>query len=112
MNRIDVLPPWVLLPLIVAGVLFAWHGLRTLQRVWRQRDHGDAPFWLLRGGRGLIIALGCAALAASIIFSSRGLFWFGVVFLGEEIYETGMALLILRWGRKRTLLSQRCAAAG
>ena len=88
-----------LLPtLTIAGALFAWHGLGLLRRPFAHPADKEAPFWLVRGGRALIIALACAALVSGLASRSPGMLYFGLAFLGEEIYETGMVLLILRHG--------------
>src|SRR5438128_2028999 len=87
--------------LLVLAALFAWRGVRLLRRLARARDHRDAPFWLVRGGRGLIVAIACVCISLGLSFEVRGLLYFGLGFLAEEIYETGVVLLILRGGRRR-----------
>ncbi len=102
MTRFDVSSLSVVLLLLSA--LLAWHGLGLLGRLWRQREHSDAPFWLVRGGRGLILSAGLCCVATGLLCSARGLLWFGLAFVAEEFYETGMVLLVLRWGRSRLAL--------
>ena len=87
--------------LLILGAAFGVHGVRLLRRFAVARDHRDAPFWLVRGGRGLIVAIACACIAAGLHAEVRGLTYFGLGFLAEELYETGVVLLILRGGRKR-----------
>ena len=103
MNRHDLyllgqalLPPF----LLIVGAFFAVRGASQLRQFWRKREDHDAPFLLVRGGRGVIVAIACACLCAALTFEARGLLYFGLGFLGEELYETGVVLLILR-GRQR-----------
>jgi uncharacterized membrane protein YadS len=42
-----------------------------------------------------------AALGGGILFASKGLLVFGVIFLGEELCETGVVLLAPRAGQRR-----------
>jgi hypothetical protein len=37
-----------------------------------------------------------AALGGGVLLASKGLLVFGAIFLGEELYETGVVLLALR----------------
>lgn len=101
--------PYVLLLL---GAAFAWRGIALLRRLVRAHKHDDAPFWLVRGLRGIIVAISCLSIAAGLAYKMNGILWFGVAFLGEEIYETGMILLILRWHRSRTQRSATGLRAG
>jgi hypothetical protein len=87
--------------LLVLAVLFAVRGVALLRRFAAAREHRDAPFWLVRGGRGLIVAIACACIAGGLWAEVRGLTYFGLGFLAEELYETGVVLLILRGGRRR-----------
>jgi hypothetical protein len=54
----------------------------------------------VRGIRGVIVAVGLGALSGGLLFASKGLLVFGAIFLGEELYETGVVLLALRAGLK------------
>jgi hypothetical protein len=107
MDRIDLSLLWTLLPpvMIVASIGFGWRAVKLLGRLWQKRDGQESPFWLVRGGRALIVAIACACIAAGMTYDVRGLMWFGVAFLGEELYETGMVLLILRHHRKKMALA-------
>lgn len=87
--------------LVLLGIAFAWRGAGLLCRLWRSREHRDSAFWLIRGARDLIVAISCACVSAGLYASSRGLLWFGIAFLLEELYETGLVLLILKWDRKK-----------
>jgi len=46
--------------------------------------------------RGIVVAVGAAALAGGMLFGQDWLLVFGAVFLAEELYETGVIALILR----------------
>lgn len=98
---------WTLLPavMIAASIGFGLHAVNLLGRLWQSRDSKDSPFWLVRGGRALIVAIACACIAGGILSNTSGLMWFGVAFLAEEIYETGTVLLILRHHRKKMALA-------
>lgn len=49
-----------------------------------------------KGLRGAIVAVSMAALGGGVLLASKGLLVFGAIFLGEELYETGVVLLALR----------------
>jgi hypothetical protein len=55
---------------------------------------------LIRGLRGIAVAVGTAALAAGVLLEQRWLLVFGAVFLLEELYETGVVVLVLRAARR------------
>ena len=93
----DVLP-WALAVLAAVGVA---RGLPLLALGLRRREESDAPIWLLRGARWAIAGAACACIAAGIAAGSRGLTYFGIAFLAEELYETTLVLVILRWGKRR-----------
>jgi hypothetical protein len=44
----------------------------------------------------VIIAISLGALSGGVLLANKGLLTFGVIFLGEELYETGVVLLALR----------------
>jgi hypothetical protein len=88
----------VLLWLLAAGAL--WHGMRRLAKGLSEVDHPASTLRVMRGIWGVIIAVGLAALGGGVLFGSKGLLVFGVIFLGEELYETGVVLLALRAGQR------------
>ena len=49
-----------------------------------------------RGIRGLVTAAAVAVFALALLTRERGLLVFAAVFLAEELYETGVLVLILR----------------
>jgi hypothetical protein len=102
MSAIDELPIDVLLApilwMLAAGAI--WHGVRRVAKVLCEVDHPASALRVVRGIRGVIIAVSLAALGAGVLFASKGLLVFGVIFLGEELYETGVLLLALRMGQR------------
>ena len=98
-------PRGVLIPVALALLLGAWagaRGVRLLARGLRHSDDLDAPLWVIRGFRGVILALCATALSAGAVFEQRWLIVFGAIWLAEEVYETGVLALILRAGAKDT----------
>jgi hypothetical protein len=67
----------------------------------RRPEKDGAPLVLIRGLRAFIVALAFAAIAFGRWTASDGFVLFGIFFLAEELYETGLILLILRWGKAR-----------
>jgi hypothetical protein len=88
----------VLLWLLAAGAL--WQGMRGLAKGLCEVDHSASALRVVRGLRGVIVAVSLAALGGGVLFASTGLLVFGVIFLGEELYETGVVLLALRAGQR------------
>jgi hypothetical protein len=78
----------------------AWRGAQLLVKGIRQATHPSGSLWVVRGMRGVIVAVGVGALSGGVLFASKGLLVFGAIFLGEELYETGVLLLALRAGLK------------
>jgi hypothetical protein len=91
---------------VLAGVLVlagAWAGVRGVKlfvRGARRADDDMASLWVVRGIRGIVVAVAAGALAGGIVFSQTWLIVFGAIFLAEELYETGVLALILRAGRR------------
>lgn len=48
------------------------------------------------GVRGVVVAIGTLCLIAGALFGQTWLLVFGGVFLVEELYETGVVVLVLR----------------
>ena len=94
---------WALACLLaVGGVFAAYGGVRLVVGALRDADDAASSLRLVRGLRGIVVAVGAEAVACGILFAQLWLLVFGVVFLAEELYETGVLTLILRW-------SDRCA---
>lgn len=85
-----------LLWLLATGAL--WQGVRQLAIGLREIDHPASALRVVRGLRGVIVAVSVAALGGGVLWTSTGLLVFGLIFLGEELYETGVLLLALRAG--------------
>jgi hypothetical protein len=90
--------------LAVVALAFAFaaltHGARLVARALRRADDPASSLWLIRGIRGVVVAVAAASLAAGLLSASTGLLAFGVVFLGEELYETGVVARVLRAARR------------
>src|SRR2546425_6016622 len=92
---LNLLLATLLLPLAVGA---AWHGARLLAKGIREADDPSGPVFVVRGIRAVAVAAGVAALGGGVLFAHTGLLAFGAIFLGEELYETGVVLLTLRAG--------------
>ena len=87
----------------LAVVASAWagaRGVRLLACGLKGGEDPSAPLWVVRGLRGLIVAICMAALAIGTLLGQAWLFVFGALWLAEEIYETGVLALILRAGAR------------
>ena len=82
--------------LALGGASASFRGVRLLARGLRCADDPAASLWLVRGIRGIVVAVGATALAGGMLFGQDWLLVFGAVFLAEELYETGVLALILR----------------
>lgn len=85
---------------VLIGASSAVRGARCLARGLRHARSLD----VIRGIRGLVIALAAAAFSLGVLTAETGFLVFGAVFLGEELYETGILVLILRFGEPRSRL--------
>src|SRR5690349_24732035 len=77
--------------LLVLALGLAWTGLGGMRRGLRAAE----SLTLVRGIRRLVTAIALGVLALGLLTGTRGLAAFAVVFLGEELYETGVLLLII-----------------
>jgi len=82
--------------LAVGGAFAAAHGARRMIRALRRADEPTSSLTLIRGIRGLVVGVAAWALAGGMLFAQTWLLVFGGVFLAEELYETGVVVLILR----------------
>ena len=83
---------------IIAGVLILVAAV-SLTRGTRRlvRGLGDADsLAVVRGLRGWVVALALGAGALGVLSGQSGFVVLGGVFLGEELYETGVLALIIR----------------
>jgi hypothetical protein len=80
--------------LVLVGVFFAARGARQLLRGLRHA----VPLEVVRGIRGCVVAMALGAFTIGILAAQSGFFVLGAVFLGEELYETGILAAIIRSG--------------
>jgi hypothetical protein len=91
----------------------AWAGVRGARLLVRGAGAADeeaSSLRVVRGLRGVVVAVGLGALATGLVFAQTWLLAFGVVFLAEELYETGVLVLILRRGQRLSAGASREAA--
>jgi hypothetical protein len=91
---------WLVAVILVGGAAAAVHGARLATRALRDSDDTASSLWLIRGIRGLVVAIAAWALAAGLLFAQTWLLVFGAVFLAEELYETGVVIVVLRWSQR------------
>ena len=80
--------------LLLAGAVAAVRGARRLAAGLRRA----VPLDVVRGIRGCVVALAAAAFAGGVLRAETGMIVLGAVFLGEELYETGILAAIIRSG--------------
>ena len=85
---------------VLAGVWAGVRGVRLLLHALRGADHPRASLDLIRGIRGIVIAVAAAAVAGGLLSGQTGWLVLGAVFLAEELYETGLVALVLRTERR------------
>ncbi len=84
--------------LVLLAALAGGRGVRALARGLREAR----PLDVVRGIRGVVIAFAAMIFAAGVILATSGLIVLGLVFLGEELYETGVLASIIRSGERST----------
>lgn len=88
--------------LLLAGALFTYRGVRGVIAALRSMEEDKRALErFYRAAREGIGGVALAVIAAGLWAESDGLVVFGLVFLGEELYETTMAAAVTRWGRER-----------
>jgi hypothetical protein len=85
--------------LIVLAAVFGWRAVRHLARALRAPERDDSSVRLIWGIRALIIAATSLTFALGILYGSRATILIAAVILAEELYETGVVLLVLRKAR-------------
>jgi len=83
---------------LMVAVGSAWRGTRLFLRGLGRADHPCGALWVVRGIRGGIVAVATGAFATGLLYAETWLLIFGAIFLGEELYETGVMSLALRAG--------------
>jgi hypothetical protein len=86
--------------LIVVAAIFGWRAVRHVVRALRDPDHAESSARLIRGIRALIVMATSILFALGILYESRAMLLLAAVIFGEELYETGVVLLVL--GRRRS----------
>jgi hypothetical protein len=86
----------IVLVAALVGLGLGVRGAALLVTGLRCADEPGASLRVIRGIRGLAVAIGTAALAAGVLSDARWALAFGAVFLLEELYETGVVALVLR----------------
>ncbi len=81
--------------LSAVAVASAWRGTRLFLKGLRNPDLPSGPLWVVRGIRGWIVAL-----AGGVLYYEAWPLIIGLIFLGEELLETGVVSLALRAGMK------------
>jgi hypothetical protein len=91
--------PLIVDGLIILAAVFGWRAVRHVVRALREPDQDDSSVRLIWGIRALIIAVTSMAFALGIVYGSRVTMLIAAVILAEELYETGVVLLVLRHHR-------------
>jgi hypothetical protein len=86
---------------VLAGACAGVRGVRLLTRGLRGGEDPSAPLWVIRGFRGLIVAICLTSLAVGALLGIHWLVVVAALWLAEEVYETGVLALILRAGLPR-----------
>lgn len=84
---------------MLASLLF-WRGIVSLVHGLRNPNHPDQSTWVVTGIRRGIVAIGFLFLAGGFFWATTWPFIFAAVFLGEELFETGIMLAALHDRRK------------
>jgi hypothetical protein len=82
--------------LALMGMWIAIRGIRSFVRGYRDADDPSAALRIIRGIRGIVVAVATWALSAGLLLDQTWLLVFGAIFLAEELYETGVVELVLR----------------
>jgi hypothetical protein len=93
--------------LAVGGGWALVRGARHLALGLREAGDGSSSLRVIRGIRGVVVAVGLWALAGGVLLGQTWLLVFGAVFLAEELYETGVVVLVLRAQARRISAAQR-----
>lgn len=99
------IPGWLRLSIAVlaaaAVVEFQRRSLRSFRRSQAAVGTPEQPRELIRGFRDGILSIGCLCAGVGVLLQSSAWVLFSLVFLFEEIVETGIMLLAGRGSRGR-----------
>lgn len=87
-----------------------WRGDVMLLRGFRNPEDPEQSAWIIRGFRRAIVAIGLLFLAGGFYWAAVWPFIFAAVFLGEELFETGIMLAALHDQRKEEERAARATA--
>jgi hypothetical protein len=93
--------------LVVGGGWGLARGVRLLAHGLRHADDESSSLRVIRGIRGVVVGVGLAAVAGGLALEQTWLLVFGAIFLAEELYETGVVVLVLRAQSRRMSAAQR-----
>jgi hypothetical protein len=79
----------------IGGLGLLWSSVQQLRRGLAAPGEHDAPRWLARGLREVLIVLCGATIALGYAFDSTVAMGIGAVILAEELYEIAVVLAIL-----------------
>lgn len=99
---------------LIAALVGVWVGGRGIGLVIHGLAHADedsSSLEVIRGIRGLAVAVGTVALAGGVLLEQTWLVAFGTIFLLEELYETGVVALVLRAAHGPDLASRASSAS-
>lgn len=82
--------------LLLVGVYSAARGARLLGRGLRRAQALE----IVRGIRGCVIAFVAGVFALGILSGHMGFIILGAIVLGEELYETGVLAVIIRFAER------------
>ena len=88
---------WFSVALILMSGPILYRGISRLRAGAAHSDDPRASERVVRGIRGIIIAVALACIAVGLLTDVRWPIWFGIAFLAEELLETGIML----WALKR-----------
>lgn len=90
---------WFGVMLFIGGMALLTGGINEIGRGLRAPDDPDAPIWMCRGLRDVLLVICGAVIGLGAWLDSEATMMVGGIILAEELYETGVALLILEKGR-------------
>ncbi|HSG99508.1 MAG TPA: hypothetical protein VLB27_05635 [candidate division Zixibacteria bacterium] len=78
-----------------------WRGVRSFWTGFRNPDHPDQSLLVVKGFRGAIVATALLFIGGGLYWSATWAVLFGLVFVGEELFETGIMMFALKRGARQ-----------